>query len=40
MEWEIINEGNMLEINWVIIAYIVLFTIAIINVKQKRNFKE
>tara|TARA_R110001599_G_scaffold133443_1_gene310950 strand:+ start:40 stop:144 length:105 start_codon:yes stop_codon:yes gene_type:complete len=34
MEWEIINDGNMLEIPGVIIAYIVFFIIAIINVKQ------
>jgi hypothetical protein len=34
MEWEIINDGNMLEIPGVVIAYIIFFIIGIINVKQ------
>ena len=29
-----------MEINEVIIVYIILFIIAIINVKQRKNFKE
>ena len=34
MEWEIVNDGNMLEIPGVIIAYIIFFIIGIINVKK------
>ena len=34
MEWEIINDGNMLEIPSVVIAYIVFFIIGMISVKQ------
>ena len=35
MEWEIISDENMLEIPEVVIAYILVYIIAIINVKQK-----
>tara|TARA_Y100001963_G_C6482618_1_gene309681 strand:- start:230 stop:334 length:105 start_codon:yes stop_codon:yes gene_type:complete len=34
MEWEIINDGNMLSIPGVVIAYVIVFTLAIINVKK------
>ena len=34
MEWELINDGNMLEIPSVVIAYIVFFIIGIMSVKQ------
>ena len=44
MEWEIINDGNMLEIPGVIIAYIVFFIIGINiylpNRKLNRIYKE
>ena len=34
MEWEIINNGNMLSITGVILAYLIFFIISIIGVKQ------
>jgi len=35
MEWELINDGNMLTSTQIVIAYITLFIIAAISVKSK-----
>jgi len=36
MEWEIINDSNMLEMHYVVIAYIIFFILGIIGTKQNK----